>query len=242
MRAWESGGAAGVRLLQAGDVDYPPALQRLHPQPPMLFVRGEWLPPRQRVAIGVVGTRAPSQQARHRAAEISERLVELGALLVSGLALGIDAAAHWAALRVPDSYQVALLGSGVLRVYPRENQPLADALLLGAGALLSGLAPDAEPARGQFVARNRTLAAFCGALVVVETGVTGGAMHTARFARQFGRPVFVEDVGATGNSQLLRAQHKPLPSDLTEVLIAAGNALDANPISPDGAAATQLCL
>ena len=238
MAEWRS---AGLRLLQAGDADYPSALQRLYPLPPMLFTRGEWLPPRQRVAVGVVGTRSPSRQAYHYAAEIGERLVELGALLVSGLAVGIDAAAHWAALRVPDSYQLVVLGSGVLRVYPRENQPLADALLLGGGALLSELAPDAAPARGQFVARNRLLAALCGALVVVETGVTGGAMHTARFAREFGRPVFVADLSATGNRQLLQDQHLPLPSDLTEVLIAAGNALDANPMAPNGSAATQLC-
>lgn len=223
MREWYS---MGVRLLRAEDEDYPYALQQLFPLPPLLFARGEWHSLQQRLVVGVVGTRSPSPGARYRTMEIVERIVDLGATLISGLALGIDSEAHWAAMRVPDSYQIAILGSGVLQVYPNENQPLADALLLGAGTLLSELAPDAEPMRSQFVARNRALAALCGALIVIETGLQGGAMHAARFACEFGRPVFVADAEALGNRQLLKDRCHPLPSDLTEVLIAAGKAMD----------------
>ena len=224
MLQWQS---LGIRLLHPGHEAYPNVLRKLFSQAPLLFVRGDWKPLKQKVIVGVVGTRSPTAQARYRTEGIVERLVELGATLVSGLALGIDAAAHWAAMRVPDSYQLAILGSGVLQVYPGENQPLAEALLLGAGTLVSEWAPDAAPSRSQLVSRNRTLAALCGALIVVETGDQGGAMHAARFAHDFGRPVFVADLEATGNQQLLRENYRALPNNLMDVLIAAGHVKDA---------------
>ena len=224
MLQWQSW---GIRLLHPGHKAYPSVLRNLFIQAPLLFVRGEWKPLKQKVVVGVVGTRSPTMQAQHRTEAIVERLVELGATLVSGLALGIDAAAHWAAMRVPDSYQLAILGSGVLQVYPKENQPLAEALLLGAGSLVSEWAPDTAPSRSQLVSRNRTLAALCGALIVMETGDQGGAMHAARFAHEFGRPVFVDDLESSGNQQLLKEDYQILPSNLMDVLIAAGHVKDA---------------
>ena len=224
MQQWQS---LGIRLLHPGHEAYPNVLLKLFSHPPFLFVRGEWKPLKQRVVVGVVGTRTPTVQARHRTEEIVERLVEMGATLISGLAMGIDATAHWAAMRVPDSYQLAILGCGVLQVYPKENQLLAEALLLGAGTLVSEWAPDAAPSRSQLVIRNRTLAAFCGALIVVETDVQGGAMHAARFAQNLGRPVFVADLEASGNHELLRENYRVLPNNLMDVLIAAGHVKDA---------------
>lgn len=224
MQRWQ---ALGVRILHPKDAGYPDALLKHFPAAPLLFTRGEWKPIQRHTVVGVVGTRSPSAEAKSHTEELVERLVELGATLISGLALGIDTEAHWAAMRIPESYQIALLGSGVLQVYPKANQSLADALLLGAGTIVSQWAPDAPPARNQLVARNRTLAALCGALIVVETGEQGGAMYTARFAREFRRPVFIADREALGNRQLLQENCRLLPHDVTEVLHAVGQVKDA---------------
>ena len=143
MAGWR---AAGVRLLLADEDEYPAMLRQRATAPPLLFARGRWSLPGGPV-VGIVGTRSPSREGRELAAHISEQLVESGAHLVSGLAQGIDAAAHWAALRVPGSDQWAVLGSGVLQLYPQENRALAEALILDGGAVLSPFAPDAPPAR-----------------------------------------------------------------------------------------------
>lgn len=223
MQRWQ---ALGVRILYPTDAEYPDALLQHLPTPPLLFTRGQWKPIQQHTVVAVVGTRSPSAEARKHTEELVERLVELGATLISGLALGIDTEAHWAAMRIPESYQIALLGSGVLQVYPKANQSLADALLLGAGTVVSQWAPDAPPARNQLVARNRTLAALCGALIVMETGEQGGAMYAARFARELRRPVFIADREAPGNRRLLQEHCRLLPHDVKEVLYAAGRVKD----------------
>ncbi|MCY4105641.1 MAG: DNA-processing protein DprA [Chloroflexi bacterium] len=224
LQRWQ---ALGVCILHPADADYPATLWKHFQAPPLLFTRGQWKPIQRHTVVGVVGTRTPSRVARNHTEELVERLVELGATLISGLALGIDTEAHWAAMRIPESYQIALLGSGVLQVYPQANQSLADALLLGAGTIVSQWAPDAAPARNQLVARNRTLAALCGALIVMETGEQGGAMYAARFAREFRRPVFVAKSEAAGNRRLLQENCRLLSHEVMEVMHAVGQMKDA---------------
>ncbi len=224
MACWKQ---MGVRLLPADEVEYPLALSGIAGAPLLLFVRGTWPPPQKRLAVGIVGTRQPHREAEIYAGQLAEQLAEMGVLVVSGLAAGIDTAAHSAALRIQSSYQLAILGGGVLQIYPDENRWLADTLSLdGAGALLSEYAPDSPPTRSQLVARNRLLAGICDALIVIETSEDGGAMHAARFAQELGRPLFVLPTRAAGNRRLLRTGGLPIPRQLSDLLMIAGRALD----------------
>lgn len=204
--------AAGVRPVTLDDPDYPRRLRALDDAPPTLFVRGVWPPPPARAAA-VVGTRCPTPAARAAAGQIGADLVVRGWLVVSGLALGVDGAAHVGALALPRGYTLAVLGSGVLNIYPPAHRPLAQAVL-GRGALVSEAPPPAKPAAARLVARNRIISGLADALIVVETDADGGAMHAARFAAAQGRPVYALDLPASGNRALLAGGARPLDPDL----------------------------
>jgi DNA processing protein len=136
-------------------------------------------------------------------------------VIVSGLALGIDTQAHIGALGARGR-TLAVLGSGVLRVYPEHNLNLAEAILKQ-GALLSEIAPNAPPSPATLVARNRIISGLCDRLIVVETTVDGGAMYAARRAVEQGREVYTLDLGASGNRALIAEGARPLSLDLAEV-------------------------
>ena len=121
---------------------------------------------------------------------------------MSGLALGVDTAAHLGALSSPDGYTLAVLGCGVLNVYPSENRGLADAIALR-GGLLCEVNPSAEAKTPAIVARNRLISGLCDALIVVETSIDGGAMHAAKRAFEQGRRVYALDTAASGNRLLI---------------------------------------
>lgn len=188
LAGWE---AAGVRVVTTADDAYPALLRALPDAPPALFVRGALLPMPLRA---IVGTREPSAAGR----ALAEQAAEQAGGVVSGLALGIDGIAHRAA-----RYSVAVLGSGVLSVYPVEHTPLA-AQVITRGALVSEVAPDERVTPPALVARNRLITALAHEVLVVETDVDGGAMHAARFARAQGRRLLVCDLPASGNQVLLR--------------------------------------
>ncbi len=207
---------AGVRVITLDDPDYPRRLRALDDAPPTLFVRGAWPPPVARAAA-VVGTREPTPTARAAASILGAELAARGWMIVSGLAVGVDAAAHLGALAVPQGYTLAALGSGVLNVYPPVNRMLAQAVLKR-GALVSEAPPPAKPAAARLVARNRIISGLAEALIVVETDADGGAMHAARFARAQGRPVYALDLPASGNRALLADGARPLHRDLGELL------------------------
>jgi DNA processing protein len=132
------------------------------------------------------------------------------------LAVGVDAAAHLGALAVPDAYPIAVLGSGVLNVYPPANAQLAAAVLQH-GAMVSELHPFAGVGASGLVARNRITTGLSSAVIIVETAVNGGAMHAARFALAQGRPLYVVDCEATGNRALIEGGAIPLRPDLRDL-------------------------
>lgn len=200
--------AAGITILTLDDPAYPDRLRRLDDAPPTLFVRGLWRAYSHAVAI--VGTRTPSPDSERLAQHIASELAERGVLIVSGMALGIDRAAHLGTLACRDGYTVAVLGSGVLNIYPQENAKLAQAILSRGGALVSELHPSARPTPSHLVARNRLISAFSDAVIIVETSVTGGAMHAARRAFEQGRAVYAVDNGASGNQALIEAGATPI--------------------------------
>jgi DNA processing protein len=212
LERWER---AGVRAITIHDPAYPPRLRQLEDAPPTLFVRGYgWLPLRKNVAI--VGRRQPSEAARRMAQNLGSALVERGYVIVSGLASGIDTAAHMGAIAIPDGSTMAVLGSGVLNVYPPENGALAKTIMQH-GALVSELHPAKGVSSSNLVARNRIITGLSDSLIVVETEADGGAMHAARFATAQRRTVFAIDFPASGNRALLEAGAAVIYPDLRDL-------------------------
>ncbi|MDX2162184.1 MAG: DNA-processing protein DprA [bacterium] len=208
LAAWQR---AGVSLLTWEDSAYPVRLKTIPDPPPTLFVRGsgaleklsaasEKLHPRRWIAV--VGTRQPSAQSAAAAQMIGFETAQRGGIVVSGLALGVDAAAHLGALAAPNGLTLAVLGGGVLNIYPPGNRGLSSAVIQR-GGLVSEQPPTADPKPVSLVARNRLISGLCDALVVVETSVTGGAMHAARRAFEQGRRVYALDSAASGNRALI---------------------------------------
>jgi DNA processing protein len=193
--------AAGITLLTLDHPAYPAALRPVEDAPPTLFVLGTW---REMRAVAVVGTRSPSREAVDAAQQIGFALAQRGIQVISGLALGIDSAAHTGALAQPAGITVAVLGSGVLNLYPPGNRALAQAIQ-GRGALLSEVHPDAQPKPSALVARNRIISGLCEAVIIVQTESDGGAMHAARRATDQGRRVYTLDSGASGNRALIES-------------------------------------
>lgn len=196
--AWR---ARDVAILTRRSCGYPTALKELDESPPLLFARGALKVELWRPAIAIVGTRQPSKEARFLALEWAAKLARTGWVIVSGLALGLDRAAHCGALAA-DGATIAVLGSGVLNVYPRSNRELAQRIQAG-GAIVSALHPRWGANAQRLVARNRIISGLSQAVILVESQLNGGAMHTARFVREQGKPVFTFDLPASGNQALL---------------------------------------
>src|SRR5690606_41509372 len=179
--------APGHHLLGWNDPDYP-ALLRTAPSPPLaLFVAGDpalcWHP-----SVAVVGSRSPSAGGRDNAAAFSGAFARSGLAVVSGLALGIDAAAHQAALDA-GGLTLAVLGCGIDRAYPARNRGLCQRIA-EAGAVVSEYPPGPVARAGQFPARNRIVAGLALGTLVVEAAMRSGALITARLAADAGREVF----------------------------------------------------
>ncbi|MBI5667012.1 MAG: DNA-protecting protein DprA [Chloroflexi bacterium] len=205
---WEQ---AGVRIVTLNDESYPPRLRDLPDAPPTLFVRGNWRPAWGSSAA-IVGTRDPTPESLRLAQNLASELSERGCLIVSGLALGVDAAAHLGALAVPGGCTLGVLGCGVLEVYPPANRPLAEAVARR-GALVSEVQPFAAPSASNLVARNRIITGLSDVVIVVETEADGGAMHAARFALAQGRRLYAVDNAASGNRVLIEAGAVALRAD-----------------------------
>lgn len=172
------------------DPAYPPRLRTIDLPPHVLFVRGDIAALSRRDAVAVVGTRRPSDGGRRTAARISAVLARLGATVVSGLAVGIDGAAHAATLDA-DGCTVAVLAGGHACLYPRVHERLAERIVANGGAVVAELPPDTAPARGTFPRRNRLVSGLADATVVVEAGLRSGALITAGWALEQGRECFV---------------------------------------------------
>lgn len=173
-------------ILILGEDNYPQLLADTAGAPLLLFVVGNpdylWQP-----QIAVVGSRSPSHNGLQLAAEMAEQLAKTGMTITSGLAEGIDAAAHAAALSQQQP-TIAVLGTGVDRVYPAANKPLAQQIAAH-GALVSEFALGSEPRPGHFPARNRIISGLSLATLVIEAGLRSGSLITARLAAEQGREV-----------------------------------------------------
>jgi len=186
-RVWERIQADGIQVLTWPNPAYPTHLREIDQPPPVLYVRGELLN-EDELAVALVGTRQVSPYGRQVTEAIAVTLVQNGVTVVSGLARGVDAVAHQAALQA-GGRTLAVLGSGVDRVYPPEHRALAERIVAH-GALVSDYPPGTAPDSANFPARNRIISGLSLAVVVTEAGQTSGALLTAAFAADQGRDVF----------------------------------------------------
>jgi len=208
--ALESWRAAEITPLLPGDAAFPARLRALEDGPAVLFWRGQPVPPGA-PAAAIVGTRRPTRAAHDLAEALASTLARAGWTVVSGLALGIDTAAHRGAQRA-DGFTAAVLGSGVARPYPPSNGALAQHITRR-GALLSEVHPDAAPNSAALVARNRLISGLSDVVIVVEAGLDSGSLHAARFASAYDRAVMVAPSAAAGNQWLLARGAHALPVD-----------------------------
>lgn len=185
IREQRAGGAHCITVL---DEDYPANLRAIYNPPPFLFVRGSLSAADER-SIAIVGTRRASAAGLEQARWLASSLAKEGVTVLSGLARGIDTAAHRAALDV-GGRTVAVMGTGINRRYPAENSELADEIERQ-GALVSQFWPDAPPTRKSFPMRNVVMSGMALGTVVVEASSTSGAKMQARLALEHGKLVFL---------------------------------------------------
>lgn len=179
--------AQGIQVLTWDDELYPRRLKEIDQPPPVLYMRGA-LKAEDFWSVAVVGTRRVSAYGRQVADELAMFLANHGVTVISGLARGVDAIAHQAALKA-GGRTIAVLGCGVDRIFPPENTQLAEKMMVS-GAILSDYAPGTPPDAANFPPRNRIISGLSMATVVVEAGETSGALITAQFAVDQGRDVF----------------------------------------------------
>jgi DNA processing protein len=178
---------AGVGVLTWDDPDYPPNLRQVYNAPPVLYVRGR-IEKRDEWAVAVVGTRRASVYGKEATRMIASGLAQAGVTVVSGMARGIDTVAHRSCMDA-GGRTIAVLGSGVDVIYPRENTRLA-AEIMGQGAVVSEYALGTRPEASNFPPRNRIISGLTLGTVVIEAGLGSGALITADFAAEQGREVF----------------------------------------------------
>jgi len=194
-------------LLMWDHPDYPALLAQIPDPPPLLFVAGD---PRilEKPQLAMVGSRRASRPGMDTAAAFSRSLAGAGFVITSGLALGIDAAAHQAAVDV-GGQTVGVLGTGLENFYPQRNRRLADAMIASGSAVLSEFPLDTGPTASNFPRRNRIISGLSLGVLVVEASVASGSLITARLAAEQGREVYaipgsIHHPGARGCHQLIR--------------------------------------
>lgn len=213
--------ACGARFVPAGESGFPPGMDGLADAPPWLFVRGE-IPPGPRVAV--VGSRSATTYGLAVAERIGGVVAAAGWPVVSGLARGIDAAAHRGCLDA-GGRALAVLGSGIDVWYPRTNRRLGERILTEHGAVVSEFGPGTSPEPWRFPCRNRIISGLSEVVIVVEAAVRSGALITARLALEHGRDVFavpgdIDRPTSVGCNLLIRDGAMPVTAveDLAEAL------------------------
>jgi DNA processing protein len=208
----ESYARRGIQVMTWDDPAYPRRLAVIDQPPPVLYVRGELLP-EDDMAVAVVGTRKMTVYGRQVAEEIGAYLAANRITLVSGLARGVDRVAHEAVLKA-GGRSIAVLGSGVDRIYPSEHSRLAEEIMRH-GAVISDYAPGTPPDGVNFPPRNRIISGLSLATIVVEASFQSGSLITATFAAEQGREVFavpgpIYGPQSKGCNQLIRDGAHPL--------------------------------
>jgi DNA processing protein len=207
--------AKGIRLLTVLDAEYPRNLRLVYNRPPFLWVRGTLSPADER-SIAVVGTRSASPEGLEQARLLADQLARRDVTVLSGLALGIDGAAHEGALRA-GGRTLAVLGTGINTVYPAAHTELAQRIVETGGALVSQFWPDAPPTRWSFPMRNVVMSGMAVGTVVVEASKTSGAKMQARLALDHGKRLFLVDTLVTREEWAQRYARHPAATVIASV-------------------------
>nr|WP_303652815.1 DNA-processing protein DprA [Paludisphaera mucosa] len=197
----------GVSLIARGDDRYPPPLDEIPDPPALLYVKGT-MEARDQLAIAVVGSRRCTPYGMRTAERLATSLARTGFTIVSGLARGIDAAAHRGALKA-GGRTIAVLGNGLSAIYPPEHEELAAEIVAGHGVLMSELPMTQGPLAGLFPQRNRVISGLCLGVIVVEAAPRSGSLSTAHHAMEQNREVFavpgpVDSLASRGCHRLIR--------------------------------------
>ncbi len=223
----------GVAVLTLDDDAYPALLKQIGDAPPVLFVRGAFAESDAR-AVAIVGTREPTERGAQIAHDLAHGLGARGFTIVSGLARGIDTAAHRGALDA-EGRTLAVLGSGIRVIHPRENAAMADEIANGRGAVLSEYHPSAPPSGPNLMARDRITSGLARAVIVVEAAKGSGSLDTAKRASKQKRRVFAVRGGGAGTDELIDAGAFTLDADaldfdaLAQEILRENSARDEQP-------------
>ncbi len=196
----------GVRYILRGAPEYPRPLNDLPDAPLLLSCRGAMYE-RDELAVAIVGSRNCTLYGRQQAEKLGSALARAGITIVSGLARGIDAAAHAGAIKA-GGRTIAVLGSGLANIYPPEHQALATDVA-ASGAVISEFSLNQRPSRGLFPQRNRIISGLSLSVILIEARARSGALHTARHAMEQGRDILalpgrVDNVASEGCHELIR--------------------------------------
>jgi DNA processing protein len=208
-----------IKILIKEDPDYPRYLREIQQPPPVIYLRGnlviedDW-------AVAIVGTRRVTHYGKQIAEQFAKTLAEHHITVVSGLARGIDGVAHQAALN-SGGRSIAVLGSGVDKIYPPEHKLLAQKMM-DQGAIISDYPPGTPPESSNFPPRNRIISGISRAVIVIEAGIKSGALITADFAVDQGREVYavpgnINSIQSKGTNQLIQNGARPL-TDIRDLL------------------------
>lgn len=217
---WDKLTTAGIDVITIHDEAYPELLREIPSAPVVLYLKGKLIP-EDRSAIAVVGTRKMSSYGRQVAQDLVAGLASLRITVISGLALGIDAIAHQAAIEQAGR-TVAILACGVDSIYPSSNRQIAEQIQKGRGAVISELPLGTPPLKHHFVYRNRIISGMALGTVVIEAAADSGALITARHALEQNRQVYavpgsIYNPCSVGPNNLLKMGAKPV-TNATDIL------------------------
>ena len=224
----------GIAVVTQDDADYPAPLRDIYDRPLLLYVWGK-LEPRDRHAISIVGSRRATTYGTQATKKFSYQIAQAGFTIVSGLARGIDTAAHEGALAA-GGRTIAVIGSGLAQLYPPENIGLAERIADGHGAVVSEFPLHTSPDKQTFPMRNRIVAGWARAVLVIECPAWSGSLITANLATEYGKPVFavpgpIDKPTFAGCHQLIR-EGATLVADPGHLLDDLGELPFARPATP----------
>ena len=228
----------GATVITQESSSYPRSLREIHAPPIVLYVWGA-LEERDHQAIGIIGARRTTHYGTEAAKKLSYQLAYAGLTVISGLARGIDTAAHQGALAAKGR-TIAVIGSGLAKLYPPENAALAEKIRSGNGAIVSEFSMEIEPDRQTFPMRNRIISGWSHGILVVEAGSNSGALITAAQALEQGRSVYavpghINAPSAMGSNRLIQ-QGAKLVMDASDILDDLQILLPETKPSPEAAA------
>src|ERR1700704_1785127 len=230
----------GATVITQNSPSYPKSLREIHAPPIVLYVWGE-LKDRDQHAIGIIGARRTTHYGTESAKKLAYQIAYAGLTVISGLARGIDTAAHQGALAAKGR-TIAVIGAGLSKLYPPENRALAEKICNGNGAIVSEFSMEIEPDRQTFPMRNRIISGWSHGILVVEAGANSGALITVSQALEQGRSVYavpghINAPSAQGSNRLIQ-QGAKLVMDASDILDDLQILLPESKPSPQAAART----